>query len=200
MSLAEAGGALRGVDLPAPRGNRFGYNARVMADRRQARQGGFTLLEILVAMTILAMGGVLVLSLFAAAVALQSDAEADRRRAEILNEVSAAAQDAFDAFQPTPEAAVPPPVARREASTHSRDFEYAIVFAELPGAPKGEGAVARIDLWFQGRRLDEVERVLKRTVFTKTALEELRSYAMDREAAEAAKRAAADERPDERRR
>ncbi|MCU0726493.1 MAG: prepilin-type N-terminal cleavage/methylation domain-containing protein [Planctomycetes bacterium] len=42
---------------------------------------GFTLLEILLAMIILAVGGVSIISLFAAAVSLQYDSAMNQRRA-----------------------------------------------------------------------------------------------------------------------
>ena len=147
---------------------------------------GFTLLEILIAMTILALGGVMVISLFAAAVAMQYDSVVDRHKAEILSEVVAETQRVMNAYEPEEGKPVPPPIERRAAPQYARDFEYSVTFTAAPDVPEGEGAVAQIVLYYRGNQLDPVEHVLQRTVFTKAAREKLLSYERDKEA-EAAK-------------
>lgn len=148
--------------------------------------GGFTLLEILIAMTILALGGVLVISLFAAAVAMQYDSVVDRQKADILNEIVVETQQVLNAYEPEEGKPVPPPIEKRPAPQHGRDFEYEVTFDQAPHAPAGEGAIARITLIYHGNPLEPVEQVLQRTVFTKAAREKLLSYDRDKKADAAA--------------
>jgi type II secretory pathway pseudopilin PulG len=150
--------------------------------RRRGDERGFTLLEILIAMTILMMGGVLVISLFAAAVAMQYESEVDKQKAEILNEIVAETQAAFNAYDPEPNQPVPPPIERKPAPGESGDFEYSVVFATAPHVPEGEGATATITLYYKENPLEPVTRILQRTVFTKKAREELLSYERDQQA------------------
>lgn len=153
---------------------------------RAPGDGGFTLLEILIAMTILALGGVLVISLFAAAVAMQYDSVVDRQKADILNEVVVETQQVLNAYEPEEGKPVPPPIEKRPAPQYSRDFEYAVTFDQAPHAPSGEGAIARITLYYRGNPLEPIEQVLQRTVFTKAAREKLLSYERDKKADAAA--------------
>ena len=146
------------------------------------RDGGFTLLEILIAMTILMMGGVLIISLFAAAVAMQYDSVVDRQKAEILNEVVAETQVVFNAYDPKPDAPVPPPIEKKDAPQHGRDFQYEVKFETAPHVPAGEGATATITLYYNDNALDPIVRILQRTVFTQKAREELLSYERDKQA------------------
>ena len=71
---------------------------------KRGGEEGFTLLEILMAMIVLAVGGVSVLSLFASAVSLQYKSVVADREAKILPEVVARADSQRDAqrvpFQP----------------------------------------------------------------------------------------------------
>jgi Tfp pilus assembly protein PilV len=145
-------------------------------------EGGFTLLEILIAMTILMMGGVLIISLFAAAVAMQYDSVVDRQKAEILNEIVAETQVVFNAYDPKPDAPVPPPIEKRDAPQHGRDFQYSVTFETAPHVPSGEGATATITLYYRDNALDPFVRILQRTVFTEKAREELLSYERDKKA------------------
>ena len=66
------------------------------AMKKPTGEEGFTLLEILMAMIILAIGGVGVLSLFAAAVGLQYESVIDQRKALILADVVADAQQVVE--------------------------------------------------------------------------------------------------------
>ena len=64
---------------------------------------GFTLLEILMAMIVLAVGGVSVLSLFAAAVSLQYKSVVSDREAKLLPEIVASAQQHLNRHIPSAE-------------------------------------------------------------------------------------------------
>jgi len=141
---------------------------------------GFTLLEILLAMIILAVGGTSVISLFAAAVSLQYDSTLNQRKALILADVVAEAQQALDSYALTTEKPLPPPVARKPAAQFPRDFDVAVSFQEAGAYPPSEGAVASISLFFKGRELPAVRRILQRTVFTARELESSLSYDMER--------------------
>ncbi len=141
---------------------------------------GFTLLEILLAMIILVVGGTSVISLFAAAVSLQYDATLNQRKALILADLVAEAQMTYDAFPGTPEKPLPPDIARRPAPQFPRDFDVAVSFKEAGAFPPAEGAVANIILFFKGRELPPVERILQRSVFTAKDLETSLSHALEK--------------------
>jgi prepilin-type N-terminal cleavage/methylation domain-containing protein len=146
------------------------------------KERGFTLLEILLAMIILAVGGVSVISLFAAGVSLQYDSAINQRRALILADVVADAQQTLDAYAPTDKKPLPPDIAKRAAPQFPRDFEVAVTFREVGICPPGEGAEARISLFYKGRELPAVRRVLQRTVFTEKELEGSLSYEEEKSA------------------
>jgi len=156
------------------------------------KERGFTLLEILLAMIILAVGGVSVISLFAAAVSLQYDSALNQRRTLIIADVVADAQQALDAYAPTDKKPLPPDIEKRAAPQFPRDFEVAVNFSEVGICPPGEGAKAQIRLFYKGRELPAVERVLQRTVFTSQELEESVSYKADQKADAEAKKSSGD--------
>ncbi len=145
-----------------------------------SREGGFTLLEILMAMIILAVGGVGVLSLFAAAVGLQYESVIDQRKALILSDVVAEMQQVVNAHVPSEEQKLPPDIEKTPAAQFPRDFEYSVKFKEVGVFPAGEGVVAEITIYFRGRALDPVNRILQRTVFSKQEIEKSISYERDR--------------------
>jgi prepilin-type N-terminal cleavage/methylation domain-containing protein len=141
---------------------------------------GFTLLEILLAMIILAVGGVSIISLFAAAVSLQYDSAMNQRRALILADMMGEAQQTLDAWSPTTAKPLPPDVAKKPAPQFPRDFEVAMSFREAGICPPGEGAIATISLFFKGRELTPARRILQRTVFTASELEASTSFEEDK--------------------
>lgn len=151
---------------------------------KAGKEDGFTLLEILMAMIILAVGGVSVISLFAAAVSLQYDSVMDQRKAMILGDIVSEAQFALDRHTPDPEGKklLPPAVEEKEAPYYSRDFSYSVTFKSAGSFPPGEGAVAEITLYYRGRPLEPIQRILQRTVFTEKDLTESVSYERDRKA------------------
>jgi len=68
--------------------------------RRAERTKGFTLIEVLIAMSILAVGATSILSIFVWALAFHTKRVEDNRLAAIYNHARAHAQAAFNAFDP----------------------------------------------------------------------------------------------------
>ena len=66
----------------------------------RARQNGFTLLEVMIAMSILAVGAASVLGIFVAAVQWHSQRVEDNRITQLYNFARQHAQNAFNAFDP----------------------------------------------------------------------------------------------------
>jgi prepilin-type N-terminal cleavage/methylation domain-containing protein len=144
-------------------------------------EDGFTLLEILMAMIILAVGGVGVLSLFAAAVGLQYDSVIDQRKALILSDISSDAQQVMNAHAPVKEQMLPPDIEKVPAEQYARDFEYSVKFSGAGMFPPGEGAVAEITLFYRGNPLEPVRRIFQRTVFSQQEIEKSISYQQDKQ-------------------
>lgn len=148
------------------------------------KEQGFTLLEILLAMMILAVGGVGILSLFATAVGHQYRAVIKERQASILTTVVADMQQRVNQHTPTQERPVPNDVAKKPVPGYERDFQVEVKFSAPGNFPPGEGAIAYITLYYRGREVDTVMRVLQRTVFSKSELKECISKARDKKADE----------------
>jgi prepilin-type N-terminal cleavage/methylation domain-containing protein len=149
-------------------------------DHRPARERGFTLLEILLALVILAVAGVSVISMFAAAVALQYDAAVNERLSRILPDVVNEAQLAIDAHNPTEEQRLPPNIERRPTAQYPRDFEYEISFSAPPDVSSAEGARALIVIYYRGRAREPIEHIIQRTTFAQVELQKSVSYEKDR--------------------
>jgi len=106
------------------------------------REGGFTLLEIMIALAILAVGAVCVLSTFAAALALHMRRESDVRMARVMEESRTEAQTAWDAWSPTKAAPIPPDL-KDVAFSRDASLSYSITFVPVSGQPAGpEGVTA----------------------------------------------------------
>ena len=157
-------------------------NMTAMTTKPTGSEGGFTLLEILMAMIILAIGGVGVLSLFAAAVGLQYDSVIDQRKALLLADIVADAQQVVNAHAPVEDQMLPPDIEQTATAQYARDFEYSVTFSGAGMFPPGEGAVAEITLYYRGKPLDPVRRILQRTVFSRQEIEKSISYAQDQKA------------------
>ena len=97
---------------------------------------GFTLLEIMIALAILAVGSICVLSTFAAAIALHMRRETDVRTARVLEEARVEAQAAWDLHKPGKGMDLPPPL---KDLSYSRDpsFLYSVSFEGVSGQPVG---------------------------------------------------------------
>ena len=104
------------------------------------RERGFTLLEIMIALAVLAVGAVCVLSTFAAALALHMRREADVRMARVMEESRTEAQVAWDAWTPTKSAPLPPDV---KEAPWARDpsLLYSITFQPVSGQPAGPDGI-----------------------------------------------------------
>ena len=127
-----------------------------MTESRVARrEGGFTLLEIMIALAILAVGAICVLSTFAAAIALHMRREDDVRLARVIDEARSEAQITWNTWNSTKDHPLPPAV---EGQVFSRDpaVSYSISFELIEGQPRGldgsaNGAAARVVVVREGR-------------------------------------------------
>ena len=118
-----------------------------MIESRPRSERGFTLLEIMIALAILAVGAVCVLSTFAAAIALHLRRESDVRTARVLEEARVEAQDVWDNYRPAKGGSLPAPL---KDISYNRDpnFSYSVTFEPVDGQPVGVdgrvGAVAAV--------------------------------------------------------
>ena len=71
---------------------------------QRARQSGFTLLEVMIAMSILAVGATSILAIFVAALSFQTQRVEDNRITELYNFAREHAQISFNAWDPAQEA------------------------------------------------------------------------------------------------
>ena len=125
---------------------------------KRHREDGFTLMEILLAMTILVLGGVSVISLFAAAVSLQYDSVVNERKALILSDIVSEAQQVLNDHKPTKEQPDPPNIERKESTLYPTEFEYQVTFQKSGYIPRGEGAIAVVSMYYRGQELEPVKR------------------------------------------
>ncbi len=123
------------IDLPSGTGTRRPVTRRP-GTRRHGPAAGFTLLEIMIALAIFAVGAICVLSTFAAALALHMRREADVRMARVMDEARNEAQNAWDSWTPTKERPLPPSI---KDATYGRDLSigYSISFQTVAGQPLG---------------------------------------------------------------
>ena len=161
-------------------------------NRAAKSEQGFTLLEILLAMIVLSVGGIGILSLFAAAVTSQYNSVVNERKADILTAMVNEAQEELNRHNPTADEPVPKNRAREKSPVHGRDFEIALRWTAATQFPAGEGAVAEIDIFYRGQPVDTVRRILQRRVFSRHELEESVSYKQD-QAADAARQGSDDD-------
>ncbi len=121
---------------------------RTSQERRRARAGGFSLIEVLIALSILLVGGVSILAVFALAgfhgIRRQIEANVDRLR----QEVATVAQDVLDS---TP--ADRPPPAVKDRATSRPGYTVSVEYARSPnGDPSW---VARITISYRGQELSQ---------------------------------------------
>jgi prepilin-type N-terminal cleavage/methylation domain-containing protein len=101
---------------------------------RRRPENGFTLLEIMIALAVLAVGAICILSTFAAALALHMRREADVRTARVMEEARIEAQNAWDNWAPSKARPFPPAL---PDLVYSRDVNlgYSITYEAVPGQP-----------------------------------------------------------------
>jgi len=142
-----------------------------MAPRKQ--EAGFSLLEVLIAMSILAVGAASILSIFVWAISFQSKRVEENRLTDLYNHVIAHARAKFDEFDPgaVPEGqplvpakivadldeaamASPDPMIAEAARIYP-GFKYAITFEENDLAVPGSSVVVNIEIFGLSGQKDE---------------------------------------------
>ena len=139
----------------------------------RARQTGFTLLEVLIAMSILAVGATSILAIFVWAVSFHTKRVEENRITELYNHAIGHAQIEFNAFDPSRVAEggshLPKPIdadltdpykARlnkdpqiAEAAEKFPGFRYVVTFEDNDLAVSGSSVVANIEIYgLSGRR------------------------------------------------
>jgi prepilin-type N-terminal cleavage/methylation domain-containing protein len=131
---------------------------------RRTRESGFSLLEVLIAMSILAVGAASILSIFVWAISFQSKRMEENRLTGLYNHVLAHARAAFDEFDPgtagKDQPRVPKPIVAdlteaaknspdrmiREAARNYTGFKYVITFEENDLAVAGSSVVVDIEI------------------------------------------------------
>lgn len=162
-----------------------------MSDPRRA-QSGFTLLEIMIALAILAVGAVCVLSTFAAAIALHMRREDDVRMTRVMEEARTEALLAWNSWESTKEKPLPPPI---KDQPFSRDpaVSYSISFELIEGQPTGldgsaNGAAALVQVRREGRdRPRELRVYLSRSELRPADFRRSWTYDQEKKASEAKK-------------
>ena len=142
-------------------------------------EGGFTLLEVMIAMSILALGATSILSVFVAAVSFQTQRVENNRLTELRNWARHHAQVTFNNFDPTADKNRPVPdkivvdltdpdtaissadPLTREAAEMFPGFRYEIIFEEDQFSVSGSSVVANIRIFRLSGQLDDSELVDK---------------------------------------
>lgn len=147
----------------------------------RARQFGFTLLEVMIAMGILAVGAASILGIFVAAIQWQANRVEDNRITQIYNYARQHAEIAFNRFDPRSvkegERPLPPAIKadlRPEARPHESPdpliqdaaekfpgYQYEIDFAENEFSVEGSSVVAQIRIYRLSGQVDESLLVTK---------------------------------------
>lgn len=142
---------------------------------QRTRQAGFTLLEVLIAMSILAVGATSILGIFVAAVRFHTDRVEDNRITELLNHAMNHAEIAFNTFDPQADkdntSALPKPIHAdltdtlaalqspdpmiREAAEKFKGFKYDITFEDNDWTVPGASVVATIKIYRLSGKKDE---------------------------------------------
>ncbi len=120
---------------------------------RGARSTGFTLLEVMIATSILAVGTVSVLAIFASAVGFANRRQAQAELAQVLEEARSEARSAVDAFRPA--AAI--------SGARPANPKAPVSAARLPGGDSGK-IPEKTSRLFEGYRYDLAFEELARGV------------------------------------
>lgn len=141
---------------------------------QRTRQAGFTLLEVLIAMSILAVGATSILGIFVAAVRFQTDRVEDNRITELLNYAMNHAEIAFNNHDPNADPSNPSPLPKaikadltdpmasrspdpmiRAAAEKFKGFKYEITFEDNDLTVPGASVVATIKIYRLSGQKDE---------------------------------------------
>ena len=142
---------------------------------------GFTLLEVMIAMSILALGATSILSIFVAAVSFHTQRVENNRITELRNWARNHAQIAFNNFDPTKVKKGDRPIPKKivvdltadgsasqsndplilEAADKYPGFRYEITFEEDQFSVAGSSVVAHIKIFRLSGQLDESQLVDK---------------------------------------
>ena len=112
------------------------------ADRRAA---GFTLVEVMIALAMLLVGGVGILAVFAVAASHLVESKVAERMAQVRFEAEAMAQEAVDSMKGDERA----PAAIRDRPTTVPGYTVSVDFAPSPN--QDPGYVARMRISFRGK-------------------------------------------------
>ena len=165
---------MRGLPRPAS------VTTGVGGDPETRPDAGFTLLEIVVAMTILAIGGVSIVALFAAAVQLQYKASIEDNVSLLLEPMHQIAQDRVDEYNYDPENPAPEPIELTDVPSQP-GYRYEMTFQPadprlaLPGEgywvkllihpPGGGRPVGPPRLWFIKRQIYTREELMRSVTY-----------------------------------
>lgn len=150
---------------------------------RRAEQAGFTLLEVLIAMSILAVGATSVLSIFVWAISFHTQRVDENRLTQLYNHALIHAGIAWNAFDPDSVEEGQSPVPKEivadltdqsaarlspdpmivEAAEKFPGYKYTIRFEENELAVKGSSVVASIEITGQGETTLTTKQFLTRT-------------------------------------
>jgi Tfp pilus assembly protein PilV len=150
-------------------------------ERQAGSKSGSTLLEVMIAMSILALGATSILSIFVAAVSFQTQRVENNRITELRNWARHHAQIAFNRFDPTKvkkgERPIPAKIVVdltdaetasasteavvREAAEKFPGFKYEIILEEDQFSVSGSSVVAHIRIFRLSGQLDETQLVDK---------------------------------------
>lgn len=142
---------------------------------QRTRQAGFTLLEVLIAMSILAVGATSILGIFVAAIRFHTDRVEDNRITELLNHAMTHAEIAFNTHDPNADPSNPSPLPKpikadltdpltamqspdpmiREAAEKFKGFRYEITFEDNDLTVQGASVVATIKIYRLSGQKDE---------------------------------------------
>lgn len=152
--------------------------------RIKSEKGGFTLLEVMIAMSILALGATSILSIFVAAISFHTQRVEGNRITELRNWARQHAQVVFNNFNPfDPEVIkkgqkpIPPKIVVdltdvetasastdplvREAAEKFPGFKYEVLFEEDQFSVAGSSVVAHIRIYRMSGQLDDTQLVDK---------------------------------------
>ena len=152
--------------------------------RFKSKHAGFTLLEVMIAMSILALGATSILSIFVAAISFHTERVEGNRITELRNWARQHAQIVFNNFNPNdPEIVkkgqkpIPPKIVVdltdldaattstdplvREAAEKFPGFKYEVLFEEDQFSVAGSSVVAHIRIYRMSGQLDDTQLVDK---------------------------------------